>query len=406
MTELLRVVFVDDETHILRGIRRSMVVMEDRWDMTFCPSAEEALALMAKENPFDVVVSDMRMPRMDGAEFLTIVRERHPETIRVILSGYADMQSILQTVGPAHLYLAKPCSAEALRAAISRPLELRRLLTAPKLRAILAGLSNLPSLPDLFLKLEVELRSPDCSAKSVAALMERDMAMTAELLRLTNSSYFSVAGPVTTTLQAVRTIGLEVVQSLVLQIGIFRQFTGSANLAPVLASLTEYSMRTADLAEAVARSCGGDLGQSKAAHCAAMLAQIGIVVLLDAFPDAYARMLSKQDKNMPLHVAEEAEFGANHAVIGAYLLGLWGFAPTIVEAVAYACNPSSCSRHDNLLLTALHAAQAMGRDFPIFPSGGKKLAATDMKYFIEARQDGHMPQWRQLAESLCAEVRQ
>ena len=224
MTEKLRVVFVDDEPHILRGLRRSMVVMDDRWDMTFCAAGAEALELMAREAAFDVVVSDMRMPGMDGAEFLSIVRSRYPETIRVILSGYAETESILRTVGPAHIYLAKPCSAEAVHAAISRPISLKRLLSAPPLRAVLAGLSNLPSLPDLIVRLDTELRSPNCSAKMVAALIDKDVAMTAELLRLTNSAYFSVGGPVTTTLQAVRTIGLETIQALVLQIGIFRQF--------------------------------------------------------------------------------------------------------------------------------------------------------------------------------------
>ncbi|CAA7619585.1 Response regulator [Candidatus Terasakiella magnetica] len=402
---MLRVLFVDDEAHILRGLRRSMASMDEQWDMTFCTSGEEALAVMQQEPAFDVVISDMRMPHMDGAEFLGIVRERNPETIRVILSGYAEMESILRTVGPAHIYLAKPCSAEALHGAISRPISLKRLLSTPSLRAILAGLSNLPSLPDLVLKLDSELRSPQCSAKSVAALIDKDMSMTAELLRLTNSAYFSVATPVTTTLQAVRTIGLETIQTLVLQIGIFRQFSGSPSVAPILQGLTDYCLAIASLAEAIAVSMGGDQPTAKAAHCAAMLSRIGILVLLDAYPEAYEQILLKAESNLSLHQAEVQVFGASHAMIGAYLLGLWGFSPSLVEAVAFADNPSVCPGYDNTTLIALHAAMGLGPSLSTqIPINIESSAPLDMAYLIEARKDGMVSLWCQLAKNIPAEV--
>ncbi len=404
MTDMLRVLFVDDEAHILRGLRRSMMSMGEEWDMTFCSSGAEALALMQQEPAFDVVVSDMRMPGMDGAEFLGTVRQRHPETIRVILSGYADAESILRTVGPAHIYLAKPCDAETLHAAISRPIALKRLLSTPSLRAVLAGLSNLPSLPDLVMKVDKELRSPQCSAKSIATLIDRDVAMTAELLRLTNSAYFSVASPVTTTLQAVRTIGLETIQALVLQIGIFRQFSGSPSVAPLLEALTGYCLGTANLAETIASSMGADQATAKAAHCAAMLSRIGILVLLDAYPEDYARILAQPPAGSSLYQAEEQAFGANHALIGAYLLGLWGFTPPLVEAVAFAGTPSTSLGHDNTILTALHAAIALGPPLPaVFPAAIQVPNRLDMAYLVEARKDGQISRWRELASQISGE---
>lgn len=401
---MLRVLFVDDETHILRGLRRSMMSMGEEWDMTFCPSGAEALELMQREAPFDVVVSDMRMPSMDGAEFLGIVRQRHPETIRVILSGYADAESILRTVGPAHIYLAKPCDAQTLHTAISRPIALKRLLSTPSLRAVLAGLSNLPSLPEVVLKVGDELRSPQCSAKSIAALIDRDMAMTAELLRLTNSAYFSVASPVTTTLQAVRTIGLETIQALVLQIGIFRQYSGNPTIAAFLDTLTGHCLATANLAEAIAESMEVDQATAKATHCAAMLSRIGMLVLLDAYPDTYMETLAMVGEGMPLHAAEQQVFGANHALVGAYLLGLWGFVPPMVEAVAFAGNPSVCAGHDNSMLTALHAALSLGR--PLVTTFSKEIQihnTLDMAYLVEARKDGLISRWRDLAQQISGE---
>src|SRR5512145_1423172 len=122
MDARIKVLFVDDDLNILSGLKRLMRGCSD-FDARFCLGGEEALALMASEH-MDAVVSDMRMPHMDGAEFLGRVRARTPGTIRVILSGYADAESVLRTVGPAHLYLAKPCDPATLMQAIARPVAL------------------------------------------------------------------------------------------------------------------------------------------------------------------------------------------------------------------------------------------------------------------------------------------
>ena len=394
-TERFRIAFVDDEQHILRGISRALADMEDEWDMTFCASGAEALA-QARQKPFDVVVSDMRMPGMDGAQLLAEIRRLYPATARVILSGYADSDAVLRTVGPAHIYLAKPCDAETLLRAIRRQASLRALLRSPSLRATLAGLANLPSLPDVYARLQAELLSPDSAAKGVAEIIAQDVAMTAELLKLTNSAYFTATGGVASPLQAVRLLGVEVIQALVLKAGVFRQYSGREDLAPLLEALTGHGLALSSLAERVAVVEGADPATARAAQIAAMLADIGRVVLIDAHPDAYRSMLAGLAEGRPLHQAEQAAFGASHGLIGAYLLGLWGFADPIVEAVAYASEPSACPGRDNMVLTALHAAKALG---PPLSVGGAPGADTvlDMTYLIEARHDGHVPRWRDLA---------
>jgi len=396
ITDKFRIAFVDDEPHILRGIHRSMADMEDEWDMTFCASGQEVLAKMS-ERPFDVIVSDMRMPQMDGADLLNEVRHRYPETIRVILSGYADSDSVLRTVGPAHAYLAKPCDAVHLRDAIRRQIAVRALLDSPQLRAMLAGLTNLPSLPTLYLQLQAELLSPKSSAKSVAEIIARDVAMTAEILKMTNSAYFSTAGNVSSPLHAVKLLGMDIVQALVLKIGVFRQFAGKPDVAPLLETLTLRSFAIADLAERIAVVEGGDVVQSKSARVAAMLSDIGIVVLLDGKPDEYRRLLAKVGRDGSLSVLEREAFGADHALIGAYLLGVWGFSDSIVEALIYCAHPHACPRRDNLALTALHAATVLGPRMPLLPEGLAVDDDLDIVYLTEAHCADHVPRWRGLA---------
>src|SRR5271169_5343602 len=108
-----RLLFVDDETNILDGLRRALHGMRNEWDMHFVDSAEAALRAL-DEKPFDVVVSDMRMPKMDGAQLLELVKQRHPDVIRMVLSGQSSRAAVLRSLAPAHQFLSKPCDPQEL----------------------------------------------------------------------------------------------------------------------------------------------------------------------------------------------------------------------------------------------------------------------------------------------------
>ena len=403
MSEKLKVLFVDDDESILSGLRRSMRRYADRCDSLFATSAAEGLDILAAQ-PVDVVVSDMRMPLQDGADFLSKVRENYPATVRIILSGYAAQDSIMRTVGPAHLYLAKPCAPEMLLAAVTRPLTLRKLLSSPQLRSILSGLTTLPSLPEMYMALEREFRSSNGSVQAVANIISGDVAMTAALLKLTNSAYFSTAGRVSTPLQAVRILGFETVQSLVLRIGIFRQFSASGETAAIMQLLDTYSVRIGAIAKALAHAEGADDNTCSMAYCVGLLGSIGCLVLLDSYPDQMHAVLKHiETDGVTLDAAERAQFGAYHEVVGAYLLGLWGFEDPIVEAVAYSANPSQSPVKDNLYLTCLHAATILGPRFPPVQREDILPFAWDMDYMQAAGKAHRIPVWQELVTKLKAE---
>lgn len=405
MSETVRIIFVDDEPHVLNGLRRAMSGAMHDWDMTFCSSGEEAVALM-KTAPFDVIVSDMRMPEMDGAQLLEIVRARHPEIVRIILSGYADASSVLRTVGPAHAYLAKPCDSQALAAAIARPLALRRMMTSEGLHKALGGITSLPSLPESYVKIETELRSPNASIRAVADIVSQDIAMTAELLKLTNSAFFSVGSKITSPLQAVRTLGLETLQALVLRIGIFRQFdTHDPRMTAMMAGLTSHSLHIARLSETIAETEGADQPTAKAAYCTGMLSCLGMLILLDANPDRYLALLDKTSPETPLESLEKQAFGASHAMMGAYLLSLWGFSEAIVEAIALSGRPRMSGELENPLLTALHAARAVGPPLPWLAPGVRDVEKPDRDYLQACRKDDRIAIWQTLATRTNGETK-
>ncbi len=399
--ERARILFVDDDPHVLRGLRRSMMAMEPRWEMIFCGSAAEALAILARQ-PADAIVSDMRMPHMDGAQLLDLVRKTYPHMIRVILSGYAEIESVLKTVGPAHLYLAKPCDSANLCRIIERPLALRRWFADQGLRAAIGEVSSLPCLPEVFVKIESELHSPYASSASVAEILAEDMALTADVLKLTNSAFFGLGARMTTALQAVRTLGIETVQTLVLRVGLFRQFSGRTEMVPLLAALNDYALSVGKLAGTIALADGANDATAKAAHCAGLLSNVGCLIFLDRHSERFAQALAATGPGTSLPAAEVARLGADHHLAGAYLLGLWGFADDVVEAVAFAAHPMACPHRDNAVLNAVHVAYALGPRFPLLPDGVCEPERLDMGYLIDVRRDGRVQHWRRLAKTHLA----
>ena len=119
-----RVLFVDDDAQVLGGLRNVFRKQRDRWDMVFALGGPDGLDQIDAAS-FDVVISDMRMPQLDGAALLGRVRERDPTTIRMILSGFADREAMARAIPVAQRFFDKPCDFRGLRAAIERGCALR-----------------------------------------------------------------------------------------------------------------------------------------------------------------------------------------------------------------------------------------------------------------------------------------
>ncbi|WP_252120312.1 response regulator [Symbiopectobacterium purcellii] len=109
----MQVMFVDDESRVLSGIERALIMQNIEWECRFANSGQKALSML-EEQPADVVISDMRMPFMDGAELLSQIRTHWPGTIRVILSGYSDPDATERMLDVAHRFVSKPCESNVL----------------------------------------------------------------------------------------------------------------------------------------------------------------------------------------------------------------------------------------------------------------------------------------------------
>lgn len=350
-----RLLFVDDNPNLLMGLKRSLRPMERQWEMEFVESGAAALQIM--DRAFDVVVSDMRMPGMTGLEFLNTVQERFPQTVRILLSGQSDRQSILDSAVKAHQYLAKPFDAHQLKALLSQTMALGDLLENTALKSFISRLSSIPSLPNLYMEVMDELRASDPSPSRIGAVIARDMGMTAKILQVANSVAYAARAEITQPEQAVLHLGIDTIQSLVLSLSIFSSLSSKQQADYSAETLWRHSNLTGEFCRAIARAEGINAVSRGVYLSAGLLHDIGKLIIASTDPSLHrmiadlARTEEKQDWEI-----EKQTLGCTHAEVGAYLLGIWGLPFPIVEAVAWHHRPSECLTNEMSPLAAVHVA--------------------------------------------------
>jgi HD-like signal output (HDOD) protein len=388
-----QIIFVDDEAMVLEGIRRMLRSMRAEWDMEFVETAEAALRLLDQKH-FDVIVSDMRMPRMNGAELLAEVMKRHPTTVRLILSGYADKDLILKCVGSTHQYLAKPCDAESLKAAVSRASNLEDSLHSEHLKSLVCQMNRLPSIPDLYLQVVEKASRPDASVEEIGSVIGRDIGMTAQVLKLTNSAFFGLRRQLASAEEAVSYLGMDTIKSLVLSIHAFSQFEKAETGALKIESLWSHSMEVASWAKRISKLELQDAKAADESFTAGMLHDIGKLVLAVNLPDDYTEVIRAAQGGLDLCLAEEKIFGANHADVGGYLIGLWGLPVPVVEAVALHHAPSRATQPVFSPLTGVHVGNFLVWERSM-PAQGAPAPQLDESYIALVSNMSRIAVWRE-----------
>jgi HD-like signal output (HDOD) protein/CheY-like chemotaxis protein len=393
-----RILFVDDEPMVLQGLQRLLRPMRGEWDMEFVADGANALRVMERQ-PCDVIVTDMRMPGMNGAELLAEVMRKHPATVRLVLSGYADQDLVLKCVGSTHQYLSKPCDPEALKTTIARASNLDDSLQSERLKKLVCQLSHLPSIPSLYMEIVEKASEPSTTLHDIGGIISKDIVMTAQILKLANSAFFGLRRQLANPEMAATYIGLDTIKSLILSIHAFSQFKGVNTGSLQMETLWNHSLRVASHAKAIAQAEGADSKVADEAFAAGMMHDIGKLILAVNLPGEFENVWkwAEADK-LEFQDAEQRVFGANHADVGGYLIGLWGLPVPVVEAVALHHCPSRAPVREFSPLTCVHAANAFAGEGSA-KKGGAAPAPMDLTYITRIGLLPHVTVWR---ESPCA----
>lgn len=302
------VLFVDDEPRILQGIENLLFDLYEDWDVHTADSGEGALALLGSR-PFDVMVTDMRMPGMDGPALLAQVRQQFPDVALFVLSGHADKDALLSTLGAVHRFLAKPCDGPHLIETLQN--------TSGFLEHVSSGVKrNIGRATRLPNASTFSMVGCGFSRAELVKKVESDAA--AALLVLRAADLFLKSDAATTNIGvAIDRLGEEFTHSILCSMDPLSTF--EAIDQKIVDELHVHLRLIAECARAIA----GDAGWKETAYITGLVHDIAHLVSYSIDPQSFTQS--------PLMQSDHD----SHASLGATVLGLWGFRQEVIDVVAH-----------------------------------------------------------------------
>ncbi len=347
LSHMLKALIVDDNSTRLARIRRSIDQARLPIGAFFTSSLAEAESSW-DEFRFDVAAC--LVERMDGpaARTLSLIESVKPEVARVL---FTDNHRIRNWSSP-HLVMSANPSVSDLNRGLHGAARWKERLEDVHLAEIVAGARKLPSLPDVYLRIQEEIHSSDPALNKIGHIIETDPALGLTVLRVVNSSLFGLKQEVGDIVQATALLGMRTISSLVLAASLY----SSAALDKKLTTkMWNEALRVGSLAREIARAEGLGRALEEESQLAGLLHDVGDIVLLQHWPKKFVQVdLRNREED------ERRLFGATHADIGAYLVAVWGLPSGVVDAVGFHHKPSD-GANPRLLsaTTAVHIARTL-----------------------------------------------
>ena len=387
-----RILFVSDEPELLESLMDALRGYRRAWRVDCARGGDAALASLADE-PADVVIADMQMPGMDGATLLAHVHDRHPTTIRIILSGDANPQVLVRAATVAQRFLGKPCHVDELGPLIERSCALRELTEHAEAYRVTAAATTLPSSPVLYTQITQVISDPAWGPDQVATVIEGDTAMTAKVLQLANSAFFGIDHRVARVRDAVVYLGVDTIKSLILSAEAFGKLAPNSLDGFSIEEFQRHAMLVAKVAAAILPAGR----EQQDAMTAGLLHDIGKLVLIADDPQRWARLTEEaRRRNLSLHQIEQEQQGVTHAATGAYLLSLWGLPDGVVEAVAHHHDPGSFPGLALHPVAAVHIADALAHQLQPSAPDNPPPGTLDEGFLDRLGLQPRQELWRQL----------
>jgi HD-like signal output (HDOD) protein len=387
-----RILFVDDEPLTWEHYATISRHVGPGYEVVTVSKGQEAIDLMAKK-PVDVVVSDMQMPEMSGPEFLTHVERQHPQTMRIVISAYADQLAIARCLMFGHRYFQKPLNLPELADTLKRVCQLKQAVRNDKVTKIIGGTSALPSPPETYLKLTEALDTPTTSIEDLSEIISVDPGLTAKLLQIVNSAQFGMARRITTAFEAVQYAGVDVLRALMLGLQAIRQLDSKKPKSLSLSELWGHMLDTAVGARMLAEEEKLDFNEAQECFVAGLLHDIGKLILASNADKEYEAVVRKsRNEKLPVYQVEQEVFGATHADVGGYLLGLWGLPEPIVRSVELHHSLTQVTEKGFSYLVAVHAAQNL------LKGSFKRVGSLDMPFLTRVQMAHRVPDWTKVLQ--------
>lgn len=376
---LKRILFVDDETQILRSITR--LFMDTEYEVLTAESGADALDILESEK-VDVIVSDMKMPKMTGYELLSEVKKRFPNIVRIILSGFSDERIVFDALQKniAKLYILKPWENTVLINTIEKVFQIENVLrNNEKVLKLVNNAEELPTIKTSYQKI-INVIESDQEIYKIVEAIEADNSIVIKLLHIVNSSYYAVkTGSIK---RAVAYLGLDNIKNIVIASAFIDGLSFNAKDNKRLEQLWEHAFIANRIISIIYEFLNKKIPETE--MNAGLLSNVGIIFMIHSFHDKYMEIFEEvEKKNGNIVELENKAFGTNHQEIGGYLLQWWDIPLPIVEAALYHHDPFNENVINKQIVLAAHIAEQYAWDI----IGTKYSFDFDEKVFDELKID-------------------
>lgn len=347
-----KILLVDDEINVLRSLNRLLIT--ESIEVILATSGQEALAILEDET-VDLVISDYKMPDMSGTQLLEKIKYLHPKIMRVILSGYVEMDIIHNALstGIALGYLTKPWHDYDITEWIKQTLQTIQVLKNEELLNVFKQIDRLPGIPEIFHKVTAAINA-NRSIKEIAVLVNKDVSLSAKILQIANSPFFGIKGCKSME-QAIMIIGLNAIKDVILvnMLTAHKQLNTKQKLW--IDQVIHESLCITHGMEKVNKLTKHDQNQYTFTNLG-LLSNIGKIILLTYLPDVYQLIISKQQDGLTFYEAE-IELGfqrRTHSEIGGFFLSLCHMPLTIIEPILYYRQSTELALQNNYFARILY----------------------------------------------------
>lgn len=345
-----KILFVDDEQQILRALKR--VFYRSGYETYYVDSGSGALDIIA-EKEIDMIITDIRMPGMDGYTLLEEVKKQQPLTIRIALSGYTDKLKIYKALEDnlIKLYLFKPWDNHELKEMVKRLFELKDTLNNEELLDMMNNIDKLPTIAKLYEEINTLIQI-ESDMGIIAKVIEKDQSMSAKILRISNSAFYkNKTGSVK---EAVIYIGLTNVKNIILANSVF---DNNKKNHRHIEDLWIHAKTTNKITHLIYEEILGKKMPTMAATIG-LLHDIGKVIFYEHFEDEYKKVIdmNKRCSSLEMIETEKNVLGVSHEEIGAFLLDWWGLPLSFVESALYHRSPLNDNIINKEIVSVIHLA--------------------------------------------------
>lgn len=331
------------------------------WSVTVVTGWEQLLS-EAGQNTYQIIL--FHLGELSPQEEITNVRtliDIQPGSMRIGIYNVLSMSNRVALAECCHRLFPFDCDPQVLVNGINESKRALKILGQEKVSDLVGSVKALPSIPDIYVELNQELNSSHSNARRIAAVIEKDMAMSAKLLQLVNSACFVLERNITSLQEAVSILGVREVRDLVLTSKVFDQYPQDGCWSSfAFDHIRDRSVLVAGLAREICRSVKSSPEVMDQAFLAALLQDFGMLIFATHDPEQYHKVMQEaSDLNQPLYAVEKMRMGVSHTEAGAYLLSLWNISPAVIETVLFHHFPASSKTGEFNALTAVHVADAI-----------------------------------------------